>query len=173
LSPRSLAELGAWDLDPRRDDSEAEAAAALCCSVGYWAVPYPVAERLARPVDVECDGLVVVDPAAPAAELAGLDLQWIAVDVDGHRSTATPRRVTMNPRKDAFVAALDVAPVVDAGAIDVTLGLFLPCWTLRGMLDRAMERISVPIRRLPFGLAATRAQLVGRVAGRGLTGLWS
>jgi hypothetical protein len=79
----------------------------------------------------------------------------------------------MNPRKDAFVAALDVAPVVDAGAIDVTLGLFLPCWTLRGMLDRAMERISVPIRRLPFGLAATRAQLVGRVAGRGLTGLWS
>ena len=31
--------------------------------------PYPVAERLARPVDLECDGLVVVDHAAPSAPL--------------------------------------------------------------------------------------------------------
>ena len=264
----ALAELGAWDLDPRRDSSEAEAAAALCRSAGYWAVPYPVAERLARPVDVECDGLVVVDHAAPSAPLAGLELRWVAVDVDGRRSTATPRLDTANPRKDLLVVALDLAPLDDAGAVDVILGLVLPCWTLLGMLDRAMEltrtyilereqfgqplatfqgvqfqltdaevervgleelakytlwslatrrpealddalalraatleaadvvfrvahqlhgaigfcdettlswvsRISVPIRRLPFGLSATRAQLVRRAGGRGLTGLWS
>jgi hypothetical protein len=264
----ALADLGAWDLDPRRDDSEAEAAAALCRSAGYWAAPYPVAERLARPFDVECDGLVVIDGAAPSAPLAGLNLSWAGVDLDGHRSRVTPRHATTNERTDAFVVALDLEPLDDADAIDVSLGLVLPCWTLLGMLDRAVEltrryilereqfgqplasfqgvqfqltdaevervgleelakyalwsietrrpealddalalraaaleaadvvfrvahqlhgaigfcdetalswvsRMSVPIRRLPFGLAATRAQLVRRVAGRGLTGLWS
>ena len=44
-----LAELGAWDLNPRSGADEAEAAAALCRSAGYWAVAYPVAERLSRP----------------------------------------------------------------------------------------------------------------------------
>ena len=44
-----LAELGAWELDPRTDTDGLEAAAALCRSAGYWAVPYPVAERLAGP----------------------------------------------------------------------------------------------------------------------------
>ncbi|EJZ08882.1 acyl-CoA dehydrogenase domain-containing protein, partial [Mycolicibacterium vaccae ATCC 25954] len=41
--------LGAWDLDPRTDADGLEAAAALCRSAGYWAVPYPLAERLAAP----------------------------------------------------------------------------------------------------------------------------
>ena len=44
-----LAELGAWELDPRTDADGLEAAAALCRSAGYWALPYPVAERLASP----------------------------------------------------------------------------------------------------------------------------
>jgi hypothetical protein len=264
----AFAELGAWELDPRRDGGEAEAAAALCRSAGYWAVPYPVAERLARPSDVECDGLLVVDGAAPSAALAGLDLRWVAVGVDGRRSTVTPRLDPTNPRKDLLVVALDLEPLDDAGAVDLIVGLVLPCWTLLGMLDRAMDltrayilereqfgqplatfqgvqfqltdaevervgleelakyalwsietrrpealddalalraaaleaadvvfrvahqlhgaigfcdetmlswvsRVSVPIRRLPFGLSATRAHLVRRVGGRGLTGLWS
>lgn len=38
-----LAGLGAWELDPRNDTDDLEAAAALCRSTGYWAVPYPVA----------------------------------------------------------------------------------------------------------------------------------
>jgi 3-oxo-4-pregnene-20-carboxyl-CoA dehydrogenase alpha subunit len=263
-----LEELGAWELDPRRDAGEAEAAAALCRSAGYWAVPYPVAERLARPVDVDCDGVVVVDRAAPSAPFAGMALRWVAVDVDGRRSTVTPRRDATDARKDLLVVPIDLAPLDDDGAVDLILGLVLPCWTLLGMLDRAMEltrayilereqfgqplasfqgvqfqlteaevervgleelakyalwsvsthrpealddalalraaaleaadvvfhvahqlhgaigfcdettlswvsRVSVPIRRLPFGLAATRAHLVDRVGRRGLTGLWS
>ena len=52
-----LGELGAWQLDPRGDADELEAAAALCRSAGYWALPYPVAERLARPADLDADGL--------------------------------------------------------------------------------------------------------------------
>ena len=60
-----LGELGAWQLDPRGDADELEAAAALCRSAGYWAIPYPVAERLARPADLDADGLVVVAGRQP------------------------------------------------------------------------------------------------------------
>jgi hypothetical protein len=144
-----LAELGAWDLDPRADADELEAAAALCRSAGWWAVAYPVAERLARPADLDADGLVVVagpsrrgrGPAAPRAEgaVAGLDLRWVAVTVDGARSAATPQAGGPASRHDAFVTELELTPLDGAGAGDVALGLVLPCWTLLGMLDRALD----------------------------------
>ena len=263
-----LCELGAWDVDPRACDDEAEAAAALCREAGWWAVPYPVAERLGRPGDTAADGLVVVDPSAPTARIAGLPLRWIAVDLDGRRSAAVPQKAEPAPRKDFFMAGLDLEALDEAGAGDLALGLVLPCWTLLGMLDRALEltraytlereqfgrpiakfqgvqfqltdaevervgleelakyalwsfetrrpeavedalalrlaslraaeivfrvchqlqgamgfcdetplswvsRASVPLRRLPFGLSATRAQLTRSISRRGLTGLFS
>ncbi len=42
------------------------------------------------------------------------------------------------PSGRAFVTELDLTPLDDAGARDVALGLVLPCWTLLGMLDRAI-----------------------------------
>jgi len=36
-----------------------------------------------------------------------------------------------------------------------------------------VSRASIPLRRLPLGLAATRAELTRRIGGRGLTGLFS
>ena len=253
-----LAELGAWDLDPRTDPDSLEAAAALCRSAGYWALPYPLAERLARPGDLDVDGLIVVSAAAPEGAVAGLENRWAAVTLDGTRSTAVATAVT----GPAFTAALRLTEVDAAGAGDVALGLVLPCWTLLGMLDRAVEltvahvtlrkqfgqplssfqgvqfqltdaeversglevlakhalwsldvddalalrlaaleaaevvfrvchqlhgavgfcdettlswlsRYSQPLRRLPFGLSATRQQLTQRVGRRGLTGLFS
>jgi hypothetical protein len=140
-----LAGLGAWELDPRRGDDELEAAAALCRSAGYWAVAYPVAERLVRPRDLDAGGdagvdhLSVVSTDAPAAPLAGLAGRFVAVTIDGHRSIATPRPTTDAPRQRAFVTALDLEPLDDRGAGDVALGLVLPCWTLLGLMDRAIE----------------------------------
>ena len=132
-------ELGAWDLDPRADADELEAAAALCRSAGYWTIAYPLAERLARPRALDVDGLVVVADTDPAGAVAGIDLRWAAVTLRGHRSTATPRPTRTTPRKTAFVTGLDLQPIDDAGGPDVALGLVLPCWTLLGMLDRAMD----------------------------------
>lgn len=132
-------ELGAWDLNPRADADELEAAAALCRSTGWWAIAYPVAERLARPAGLDADGLVVVAGAHPAAAVAGIDLRWAAVTLDGERSTATPRPPATTPRRSAFVADLDLRPIDRDGAGDVALGLVLPCWTLLGMLDRAID----------------------------------
>jgi hypothetical protein len=151
----ALAELGAWDLDPRDSADELEAAAALCQAAGWWAVAYPVAERLARPADAEADGLVVVADAAPKGRLASLppDRRWLAVSLDGRRSRATVAgEPDEPPRKSAFVTELALEPLDgdggggngsrdggEGGRSDVALGLVLPCWTLLGMLDRAID----------------------------------
>jgi hypothetical protein len=84
VQERVLKELGAWDLDPRGDGDDLEAAAALCRAAGYRACTYPVAERLARLSDTRLPEAQPPDPLDP-------------------------------------------------------LGLVLPCWTLLGMLDRAIE----------------------------------
>ncbi|XVQ14795.1 acyl-CoA dehydrogenase family protein [Spirillospora sp. CA-255316] len=154
-----LGELGAWELDPRGDAEELEAAAALCRGAGYWAAPYPVAERLARPADLGADGLLVVAGTAPSAAVAGIDLRWAAVTLDGRRSLAVPHAPDGPPRTSAFVTGLDLRPVDDDGEDDVALGLVLPCWTLLGMLDRAIDlaREHVLVRE-QFGQPLARFQ---------------
>ncbi len=155
----ALGELGAWDLSPRSGPDEAEAAAALCRSAGYWALAYPVAERLSRPRDVEADGLVVVNPDRPAAPVAGLPLRWVAVDLDARRSVAVPQGATPRPRRDGFVCALELEHLDDEGADDVSLGLVLPCWTLLGLLDRALELTrDYVLERRQFGQALATFQ---------------
>jgi hypothetical protein len=134
-----LTELGAWELAPRSDPDELEAAAALCRSAGRIALPYPVAERLSRPTDLTSDGLIVVADRGQAAPVAGLDLRWIAVTLDGRRAWAAARPIDEPVRETAFVTALELTNLDDQGAGDVALALVLPCWTLLGMLDRAIE----------------------------------
>ena len=147
-----LADLGAWELDPRGDADDLEAAAALCRSVGYWAAPYPVAERLARPADLDVDGLVVVAGPAPAAAISGIDLRWAAVTLDGARATALARAPLGPPRTTAFVAPRDLVHLDHDGAGDLALALVLPCWTLLGMLDRAIDLTRNYVReRQQFG----------------------
>ncbi len=131
----ALAELGAWELDPRTDADGLEAAAALCRSAGYWALPYPVAERLAKPTDLDADGLFVVAGPRPAAPIAGLHTRWAAVTLDGVRHRVSGQ----GPAGPGFVAELELAHVDDNGTADLALGLVLPCWTLLGTLDRAIE----------------------------------
>lgn len=143
-----LAGLGAWDLDVRGDADELAAAAALCRSAGYWALPYPVAERLARPADLDVDGLLVVGGRRPAGPLAGLESRWAAVTVDGDRSVVTGQ----GPAGPGFVTELDLSAPDDAGTGDLAVGLTLPCWTLLGMLDRAIELTTAHVTlRTQFG----------------------
>lgn len=152
-----LNELGAWDLDARTDVDGLEAAAALCRSAGYWAVPYPVAERLARPVDLDTDGLIVVAPNRPKAAVGGVETRWTAVTLDGVRSAVVGRRGT----GPAFVTPLELTETDRKGAADVALGLVLPCWTLLGMLDRALELTIAHVRlRKQFGQPLSAFQSV-------------
>jgi hypothetical protein len=135
LAGPALAELGAWELDPRTDADGLEAAAALCRSAGYWALPYPVAERLATPAGLGVDRLTVVADAGPAGVVAGLQSRWATVSLGGARSKV----VGQGADGPAFVAELELSAIDENGAGDVALGLVLPCWTLLGMFDRAME----------------------------------
>lgn len=154
-----LGELGAWDLRVRDGVEELEAAAALCRSMGWWGLPYPTAERLSRPVDLDVAGLSVVDPENPRAAIAGLDLPWAAVTPDGCRWTARPRSGLGSPRKEAFVVGLDLEPLDDRGGDDVALALTLPCWTLLGMLDRALAfACEYALERRQFGQALASFQ---------------
>ena len=130
-----LAELGAGDLDPRHDTDGLEAAAALCRSAGYWALPYPVAERLSAPTDLAVDGLVVVAENRASATLAGLETRWAAVTMTGSRSMVCGLGVP----GPGFVTELELVGLDDLGGADLALALTLPCWTLLGMLDRALE----------------------------------
>src|SRR5262245_38043466 len=143
-----LGKLGAWELEPRTDPDGLEAAAALCRSAGYWALPYPVAERLAKPADLAVDGLIVVADNRPSGAVTGLEITWATVSLGGTRSRVVGD-VAAGP---AFVAELELSTIDDNGAADVALGLMLPCWTLLGMLDRAMElTISHVSLRRQFG----------------------
>lgn len=155
LTAPVLAGLGAWELDVRGDADELEAAAALCRSAGYWALPYPVAERLCRPGDLDVDGLIVVGGPRPAAAVAGLESRWATVTLTGERSRVTGQ----GPAGPGFVAELELSSVDDAGAGDVALGLVLPCWTLLGMLDRALELTVAHVSlRQQFGQTLSRFQ---------------
>ncbi|OLP04424.1 acyl-CoA dehydrogenase [Mycolicibacterium porcinum] len=127
--------LGVFELEPRSDADSLEAAAAVCRSAGYWALPYPVAERLARPADLDVDGLVVIDADAPEAALQGLDNRWAAVTLDGARSTVT----ATGAAGPSFATAVELGAADSSGSNDVALALALPSWTLLGMLDRAID----------------------------------
>ena len=127
--------LGAFELDPRSDADGLEAAAALCRSAGYWALPYPVAERLSVPTGLDTDGLVVVADVRPSAALAGLENRWTAVTLNGTRSTVS----AVGAPGRAFVAELELSALDTDGACDAALPVTLSAWTLLGMLDRALE----------------------------------
>ncbi len=147
--------LGAFELKPRVDADELEAAAALCRGAGYWALPYPVAECLSAPADLEVDGLIVVADHAPAGVVAGLSKRWATVTLAGVRSTV----VAQSEARPALVAELTVAPVDTDGVGDLALALVLPCWTLLGMLDRAMDLTIAHVRlREQFGQALSTFQ---------------
>jgi hypothetical protein len=153
-----LADLGAWELEPRSDADQLEAAAALCRSAGYWALPYPVAERLSRTDDD--GGQIVVADTRPAGAVFGIDATWGAVTLDGRRSSA----VAIGAREPAFVTRLALTAKdggAGSGASDLPVSLVLPCWTLLGMLDRAIELTIAHVRmRQQFGQPLSAFQSV-------------
>ncbi|GAA3384904.1 hypothetical protein GCM10020369_16310 [Cryptosporangium minutisporangium] len=120
-----------------------------------------MAERLARPVDLAADGLVVVAGPVPAAAIAHLDLRWVAVTLDGQRSSAIAKPGSEPTRTSLFVSELELSAIDDDGAKDVALGLVLPSWTLLGMLDRAIDlaRAHVGVRT-QFGRPLSAFQAV-------------
>ncbi len=152
-----LGDLGAWELQPRDDPDELEAAAALCQAAGWAVVDYPIAERLAgrgaAPGEgTTVDALVVIDPVNARARIGGTDLDWAAVDVAGNRYRVDAVDARPGMLTDPALAALRVSPSEGSDPTGVALGLVLGAWTLLGHLDRAIAEACGYVRdRKQFG----------------------
>src|SRR5262249_22525508 len=87
------------------------------------------------------------------AAVGGLDHRWLALRLDGSRALATAAPLAGSPRKAALVSDLALEPLDGlASTAELALALVLPCWTLLGMLDRAVELTAQYVReREQFG----------------------
>ncbi|NKQ56723.1 acyl-CoA dehydrogenase [Amycolatopsis sp. K13G38] len=168
-----LEDIGIWDLRPRESEVDGEAAAVVCRAAGRWALPYPVAERLAG--GTGADAIAVVPLPNPRINLADVDpdLRWTALDGDGRRAPV----VSVGPRVGSRLGALTCPVEVGEWGADeglAPLALTLPCWVLLGMAEEALrmtrrhlldrEQFGKPLaafQALQFQLADTAASLQG------------
>ncbi|KAA9157312.1 acyl-CoA dehydrogenase [Amycolatopsis acidicola] len=166
---RLLGEIGVWELRPRESEVDGEAAAAVCRAAGRFALPYPVAERLAG----GDEAVAVVSLPNPRVNLAGIDpaLRWSVVDGDGRRAPVVSVGERVGSKLGSLACPVELGEwTVDDGV--VPLALTLPCWVLLGMADEALrmtrrhlldrEQFGKPLatfQALQFQLADTAAGL--------------
>lgn len=146
-----LGQLGTWDIDAFEDQEQAEAAALACRAAGRFALPYPVAERIAsRSVDGAGALDIVCDQRALVAH-ADLDLGWSAVDLDGRTAPIVKVGSRIGGKLGRFVSPVELggwSGPTHAGPMLVTL----QTWTLLGMLQAAQDLTCSHVRdRVQFG----------------------
>ena len=146
-----LAALGMWDIDPGADDVQLEAAALGCRAAGWFALPYPLAERLAARHLEGAEAVAVATGAVPRFAHADLALDWLVVELDGRSAPVVTAHPAVGGKLGRFVAPVELGPW--SGSIDVApMLLVLQCWTLLGMLQSAQELTCNHVRdRHQFG----------------------
>jgi hypothetical protein len=154
----ALAELGAWDIDPRTGADELLAAAELCRAAGAVVLPYPVVEQL---LAIDGNRLALIDPIRPWIDHGDIDEQWLAADLDGNawQVTAEPRRTA---KLGPFVTRARLGePVPAVAADDVSRHLVLGSWRVLGGLDAALSLASEHVKvRKQFGQTLAEFQAV-------------
>ncbi len=103
-------------------------------------IPYPVAERLARPADLDVDGLLVVAGGAAGGRGGRTGPSLGRGDAGRPPQHGDGPADDRSPRESAFVT--DARPRAGRRRRRRRTwrsGLVLPCWTLLGMLDRAIH----------------------------------
>jgi 3-oxo-4-pregnene-20-carboxyl-CoA dehydrogenase alpha subunit len=130
-----LDRLGLWELSPLEDQVELEAAAASCSAAGWHGLPYPIAERLARPSEAE--GLLLVGGRRPLAVHADLPLKWVACDILGNQARVVRTGPPLGTKLGNFISEIEIefldARIPREAALLTTLQL----WWLLGLLGRA------------------------------------
>lgn len=135
-----FAAAGIWDLDPLSDGDELEASAAVCEVAGYFALPYPIAQRLARFGDAEATTLVPIAAEHRVAEHADLPLHWNALDLTGRAYTVTGTRGGLfGTRLGAFVSEVEVTPLDERHPRHAALLATLHAWWLLGLTKNAFD----------------------------------
>lgn len=163
-----LTPFGVWDLDPRSDAAEFEAAAAVARAAGSFAVPYPVCERLAS-ADRSGGVLLVAGEGSNLAAHADLDLVWTAVDPLGHRyQVKHAGSKPLGTRLGRFATRVDISAEPgtsrEEGRAKAAALMTLQGWWLLGLLDRSVAKAAQYVQeREQFGrrLAAFQAVSFG------------
>jgi len=137
---RVLAPLGVWELRPADDAVELEAAAETCRVAGWFALPYPVAERLAR-ADDDHELLIVVGGQPFRAPVADIPLRMEAATLDGRRADVVGVGQPLGTKLGSLVSGLELGPWRASTDDVVALPLVLSSWTLLGMTERALELV--------------------------------
>lgn len=153
--------LGVWDLRPANDQTELEAAAAVCRAAGFSAVPYPVAETLAG----NGGPAVLLLPRAGVDAYAAhvdLPLEWTGVRLDGSAAAVRPVGAELGGRLGAFVGRLEVGVALDPAPAAASMATTLQSWWLLGLLERVFSETRVyTAERQQFGHVLQDFQTVG------------
>ena len=146
-----LAQLGTWDIDALEDQEQAEAAAQACRAAGRFALPYPVAQRIASK---SIDGAGAADVAwdeRPRIAHADLDLGWSVVDLAGRTARIVTVGSPVGGKLGQFVSPVELGGWSDSTRVGPML-LTLQSWTLLGMLQAAQDLTCSHVRdRVQFG----------------------
>jgi len=157
-----LEPLGIWDLRPCDSQEELEAAGAACRAAGAVALPYPIAERLARPDDR--DGAVLVQTEGPRLVGHGdLALGWAALDLFGNRyDVVAGESRPLGTKLAPFVSEVTVSEPSPGSEHTTALLVTLQSWWLLGLLERALgDTVRYTGEREQFGRQLIKFQATG------------
>ncbi|MET0736269.1 MAG: acyl-CoA dehydrogenase family protein [Microbacterium sp.] len=152
-----LDSVGLWDLDPLSDPLELEVAAAACQAAGYFALPYPIVERIGRR-DAEATMLVARTGTRVAAH-ADLPLEWSALDLNGDGYRFVGVDDALSPVMAPFGRVIRVEAGGRADPAGAALLSTLQSWWLLGLLEHALADTAQYTReREQFGRALIKFQ---------------
>lgn len=146
-----LGPLGIWEIEPREDQVQLEAAAEACRAAGSRLLMYPIAERLARPEGR--DALLLVPTSGRTAAVhADVDLDWAAATLRGDTAILTRRGAPIGEKLARFVSEVDAEIDRDVPQENVDLVIALQSWWMLGVLERTMaDTIVYSNERVQFG----------------------
>ena len=134
----ALAEIGAYELEPRTDTEQFLAAAALCRVGGGLALPWPLVEEL---LAVDGRRLALVDPKNPRVDHGDLPGDWLGSDLAGaafQLRIGEPRRAKLGPFLVPAARGAD-HPSIDLE--DVARHVVLGSWRVLGCIEAAFGQV--------------------------------
>jgi hypothetical protein len=154
----ALAELGAWDVDPRAGEDELLAAAELCRAAGAVVLPYPLVEQL---LAIGGRRLALVDPQRAWIDHGDLEGSWLAADLDGNAHVAITESRRPSKLGPFVVRAELTGDATPVPLDDVDRHLVLGSWRLLGGVDAALALAPEHVKvRKQFGQALAEFQAV-------------
>lgn len=154
--------VGLWDIDPLGDPLELEVAAAACQAAGFYALPYPVVERLAGTTAGGATALVGSTRTALVAH-GDLTLAWAGVEADGGMRRLKPRGAGVLGTKLApFAVEMESELAGERMPAVASLVTALQSWWLLGLLEHAVDdTVAYTREREQFGRRLIAFQGVG------------